>query len=398
MRRRLATLAAAACLAASCGGPAYTHSAGAPSGAPATEPPPGTPPASIPAGACRLSNPASVTAPASLAQYSGQVAGVTDRGELLVLQSHLPGVGDTVSILDPAAGVVTPVVSRTPPASADDATSQIAASITGDADWVVWEEVGFYLEQADWHMWAFDRRTGEVREVASYDPGPGGKIAPGWASDVSLLGDLAAWAAPVVLGPDTFGSRIYMADLRARTVRRLDLEANYPSLLSAVELGAAMRTVVTDPATGDGLAQPVAISLPDGAATPEDWVAPARLLAGAASRAGTVVVRLLKNSTAEDPTVDADVVARYPTGQTRTFGLPGRWGPVGAGPGFLAWSDYSHLWVQPSGQTEPTMLLDAGPDAVRFFVNGSYVFWHTDRASARQYDWTAGGLARVVCP
>jgi hypothetical protein len=396
VRERLAALAAAACLAASCGGPAPAPTVAVPSGAAATPTRAVTPPASIPDGACRLSDPATVSAPASLVQSNGQVAGLTDQGELLVLQSHLPAAGDTVSILDRASGEVTPVVSRPPAASLDDATSQIDASITGNTDWVVWEEGGFNAYQADWHVWAFDRHTGEVREVASFDPDA--QHALGSASDVSLLGDPAAWAGTAALGPDTFGSRIYVADLRARTVRRLDYEASYPSLVSASALGAAMRTVVTDPATGDGLAQPVVISLPGGTATPEDWVSPATILAAASSPAGAVVVRLLKNSTADDTTVEADVVARYATGLTRTFALPGRWGPVAAGPGFLRWSDYSHLWIQPSGQPEPTQLLDAGKDAVRFFVSGSYVYWHTDRATAMQYDWTAGRLARVMCP
>ena len=363
-----------------------------PPSAPAT---PTAPAAPIPAGACRLSDPATVSAPASLAQDNGRVAGVTDRGELLVLQSHVPGVGDTLSILDPASGAVTPVVRRPPAASVDDATSQIDASITGNADWVVWEEGGFNVYQADWHVWAFDRGTGEVREVASFDPGA--QHALGSASDVSLLGDLAVWAAPAALGPGTTGSRIYVADLRARTVRRLDEEANYPSLVSPGEIGAAVKTA-TDPATGNGLAQPAAISLPDGTATTRDWIGPSVLLAAAASPAGAVVVRRLKNSTAEDPTVTADVVARYPTGQTRTFGLPGQWAPVGAGQGFLAWSDYRHLWVQPSGQPEPTQVVDAGDGAVWFFTSGPVLYWHTDRASDKTYDWSTGRLARVTCP
>jgi hypothetical protein len=363
---------------------------------PAATPTAVAPTASIPADACRLSNPATVTAPAGLVQSNGQIAGLTDQGELLVLQSHVPGVGDTVSIFDPASGVVTPVISRPPPASVDDATSQIDASITGNADWVVWEESGFYIEQADWHMWVFDRHTHEVREIDSFDARSDGKIAPGWASDVSLLGGVAVWAAPVMLGPNTTGSRIYVADLRAKTVRRLDFEANYPSLLSADELRAAMKTT-TDPASGNGLAQPVTISLHNGTATPETWIAPTTILAAASSSAGAVVVRLLANSATEDPTTKADVVTHDPTGQTRTFKLTDQWGPVAAGPGFLIWTDYSHIWIQPSGQIEPTMLLDARPDAVRFFVNRSFVFWHTDR-NTDQYDWTATRLAKVTCP
>ena len=245
-------------------------------------------------------------------------------------------------------------------------------------------------------MWAFDRRTGEVREVASFDPGA--QHALGSASDVSLLGDRAAWAAPVVLGPDTFGSRIYVADLRAGTVRRLDEEANYPSLVSPGEIGAAMRTVVTDPATGDGLAQPVTISLPGGTATPEDWVAPATILAAAASPAGAVVVRLLKNLTADDTTVKADVVARYPTGQTRTFGLPGQLGPRWRGSGVPG----LERLPPPLGPALRAARADAGRRRrgrrrLVLHQRAGALLAH-DRRATSTYDWSTGRLARVTCP
>ncbi len=393
MRHRLAALATIAFLATSCGGP--TSSASTPV---AVLPTPITAASAIPADACRLSDPATFTVPASLVQFNGQVGGVSEQGELLVLQSHYVGVGDTVSIFDPKSGAVTPVVARPVAASEEAATSQIAANITGNADWVVWQEVGFYIEQADWHVWAFDRHTREVREIASFDAGPGGEIAPGWASDVSLLGDLAAWAAPVILGPKNVGMRIYVANLRAKTARRLDFEANYPSLLSADELQAAMVTA-TDPTSGDGLAQPVTISLRDATATPQTWLAPASIRAAASSSAGTLVVRILKTPTAQDPTVLDEVVTHDAKARTRTFKLTGEAGPVAAGSGFLTWTDYTHIWIQPSGQPEPTVLLDAGTggDAVRLFVNGAFVFWHTDRVLG-PYDWTAARLARVTCP
>jgi len=392
---RLAALAAAAFLAASCGGPAPVPPAVEPSGPPAAVGTPAAPSASIPAGACRLSEPEAVAAPASLRSENGWVAGVTDRGEILVLQSHLAGVADTMSVLDPASGAVTPVVSRQPAASQDEARSQIDGRITGDADWVVWQEGGLDVVQGDWHIWAFDRRSGEVREVARFNPGTEPAMAQ--ATDVSLLGDLAAWAAPVALGAGRFGMRVYVADLRARTVRRLEPEANYPSLVSSSAIVAAVKSAA-DPGTGYALAQPASIPLPAGAATPAYGIAPSIVQAAAASTAGAVVVRLLKDSTAADPGMTSDVVAGYPSGQTRVFGLHGQFSPVAAGPGFLAWSDHSHLWVQPSGQPEPTQVLDAGEDAVWFTATGPVLYWHTDRASDKTYDWSTGRLARVTCP
>lgn len=392
---RLAALAAAAVLLASCGGPAPAPPAVEPSGPPAAVGTPAAPSGSIPAGACRLSEPQAVAAPASLRSEDGWVAGVTDRGEILVLQSHIAGVGDTLSVLDPASGAVTRVVSRQPAASQDEARSQIDGRVTGDAGWVVWQEGGFDVVQGDWRIWASDRRSGEVREVAGFEPGTESAMAQ--ATDVSLLGDLAAWAAPVAVGAGRFEMRVYVADLRARTVRRLEPEASYPSLVTSSSIVAAVRSGA-DPGTGYALAQPATIPLQAGGATPAYGIAPSIVQAAAASTAGAVVVRLLTDSTAADPGITSDVVAGYPSGQTRVFGLRGQFSPVAAGPGFLAWSDHSHLWVQPSGQTEPTLVLDAGQDAVSFAAAGPVLYWHLDRASDSAYDWSAGRLARVVCP
>lgn len=408
MRRRLAAVAAIACLVASCGGPTSPAVTGVLTFAPVTATPVAataiatplavvTPGSSADAAACRLSDPVVVTAPPSLMALHGSVSGLTDRGELLVVQSHLLGIGDTLSLLDPRTGTVTPVVARPAPKSQETATSQIGGTVTGNADWVVWEEVGFYLEHADWRMWALDRRTGMVREVAAFDPGPDGQAAPGWASDLSLLGDIVTWSAPAMLGPNRAGERIYVADLRARTVRRLDIEANWPTVSSAHEIMAAVQ-VGTDPASGKVLALPTAISLPDGTAAQQDWIAPALLLAQASSPAGTVVARLLKQATADDPVAVADVLTHdADSGVTRTFALPDGWGPVVAGTGFLAWADQQHLWILPSGQAEPTLLLATPDDTtqVQVFANGSFVFW---RSVGHQYDWTTNRLARVICP
>ena len=319
-----------------------------------------------------------MTAPASLMSLNGSVLGLTDQGELLVLQSHLIGVGDTLSLFDPQTGTVSRVVSRPVAKSQEAATSQIGGSATGNADWVVWEEVGFFLEHADWRMWAMDRRTGEVRKVASFDPGPDGLAAPGWASDVSLLGDIATWSAPAVLGQNRAVERIYVADLRAKTVRRLGVEAQWPTMLSASQLIAATQ-VGTDPASGKVLAQPTTIDLPAGKATPQDWIKPSRLLAEAASPAGTVVTRLVTEATADNPVTVAEAQTHDAAGQTRTFALPNDWGPVVAGRGFLAWTDARHLWILPSGQAQPTMLLETADDStqVQVIVTGNRVFWRT---------------------
>ena len=321
--------------------------------------------------------------------------GVTDHGELIVLQSHLVGVGDTLSLFDPGTGIVTKVVSRPVAKSQGSATSQIGMA-TGNADWVIWEEAGFSLEHADWRMYVMDRRTGTIRKVATFDSWAGGPAAPGWASDISLLGDLAAWSAPAMLGPNRAGERIYVANLRAKTVRRLDVEAQWPSLLSSDEVEAAVQ-VGTDPASGKVLAQPTTIGLPGGTATQQDWIAPARLLAEASSPAGTVVERLVKEATADDPDAVGEVLTHDATGTTRTFALVNGWGAVAAGTGFLAWTDQQHLWILPSGQAQP-MLLVATPDdstQVQVIVNGPVVFW---RSVGFDYDWTTNRMATVTCP
>ena len=337
-----------------------------------------------------------VTAPASLTRLHGRVFGLTDDGDLIVIQSHLFPLFDTVSLLDPHTGSVTKVVSRPVAKSKEADTPSIGGSATGNAAWVIWEEVGSSLEHADWTMWALDRRTNKVRKVASFDPWADGRAAPGWASDISLLGDIATWAAPAMLGPNRAGERIYVADLRARTVQRLDMEADWPSLVAANRLVAAIQ-VGTDPASGKVLAQPATIGLPGGTATPQDWIDPARLLAVAASSAGIVVTRLVKEATADDPVTVAEVLTHDASGLTRTYPLPNDWGPVAAGTGYLAWSDQRHLWLVPSGQAEPTLLLATADDGtqIQVLVGGAVVFW---RAVGVDYDWTTNRMATVTCP
>ncbi len=268
---------------------------------------------------------------------------------------------------------------------------------TGNADWVIWEEVGFLIEHADWRMYAVDRRTGTIRKVAAFDAWAGGPAAPGWASDISLLGDIATWSAPAMIGPNRAGEQIYIANLRAKTEQRLDVEARWPSLLSTSQIAAAMQ-VGTDPGSGRVLSQPTTITLKDGKATPQDWISPARLLGQASSSAGTVVARLLMEATADDPVAVADVVTYDPNGVTRTFPLSMEWGSVVAGSGFLAWTDQQHLWVLPSRQAEPSLLLQTSADstqAPQVIVNGTQIFW---RPVGFDYDWSTNRMATVACP
>lgn len=362
----------------------------------ASDAPRATPPG---AGACRLSDSVTVKPPPSLVEHDGVVAGMTAAGELLVLQSHIRGVGDTLSVFDPRTRTVSRVVSRPVAKSQETATLQIAASVTGNADWILWQEVGFFLEHADWNIWAFERRTGKIRKVAAFDRGPDGLAAPGWASEISLLGDLAAWSAPAGIGGGRVGERIYVADLRAKTVRRLDMEARWPSFVSPQRLVAAME-VGTD-AGGKVLAQPATIDPADGKATVQDWVPPARLLEAAAGPAGTVVARLLKESTADDSTAVADLLTHDPAGVTRQFALTHGWGPVTAGKAFVAWTDDRRLWILPAGQTEPTLLFEApGDDSedvsrVTFVTNGSTLLW---RPLSSESGWDGNVMATVTCP
>jgi hypothetical protein len=337
-----------------------------------------------------------VAAPTSLVGHNGNVIGVTDGGELIVLQSHYVGIGDTLTLLDPRTGSVTPIVARPIAKSQEAATSQIGGSAIGNADWIVWEEVGFSLDHADWRMWALDRHTGTIRKVATFDRGSDGQAAPGFASELSLADDIAAWSAPAALDGGEVGERIYVADLRAKTVHRLEIEARWPAVLSAKELVAAAQ-VGTDPVSGKVLAQPTTIELSGGKSIPQDWIGPRRLLAESSSAAGTVVTRLVSEATADDPRTIAEVVTHDAAGTTRTFALPNDWGPAMAGTGFLGWSDAQHLWILPSGEAQPSLLLETGDDAtqIQALASGKFVLW---RAVGSTYDWKSIRMASVTCP
>ncbi len=404
MSGRPAALLALAWLLASCGGPVPSPVAGSPSGSgarPATPSPGGASPASpAPPAACRLSDVA-LAVPAGLQDLHGNVNGVTDRGELLVLQSHVGYVTDTLTVFDPATGASTLVVRRPAPSSEAAATSQVAEA-AGDLGWVVWIEIGFALEHDDWRLWSYNRGTGAVREVAKFDPGPDGQAAPGWGSDVSLLGDTAAWSEPAMLGPNRMGQRVYVADLRTGAVRRLGAEAQWPSLVSPTELVAALQ-VGTDPASGGVLARPASFPLAGGRPVPQAWAPPALVVGEAASSAGTVVASVARVATADNVSEPAQVLTRGADGATRTYQLPGQWGPVAAGTGFLAWSDEQNVWIRPAGQAEPTLLLTTPADQfaesvtqVDIHAAGPYFLWRP--VPMQGYDWGDVRLAKVVCP
>jgi hypothetical protein len=341
--------------------------------------------------ACALSEPVAPALPPSLAKLGGVVGGLTDQGELLVKQSHPGGPADTLTVFNPRTGAVQAVVSR-PPQTYSTAKSQIGAA-SGNAGWIVWDETGFSLEVGDWTIWAMNRRSGKVRKVASFEPGANGRAVPGFATGVSLLGDLATWSADIEVPGNKTEPRIYLADLHADTVRRLDTEAKWPSLTTADELDAAV--AVGRDTDGKVLARPGTIKLTDATVTTGDWIQPTRVLGASSSASGTVLVRLVKAATADDPLATADIVTHDAAGATRTFSLPNGWGDVAAGEGFLAWLDERHLWILPSGQAEPTKLVELPDDTmgVGMVASGPNIYWWTDSTEGRLTE----RLARIVC-
>jgi hypothetical protein len=334
-----------------------------------------------------------IALPPELEALDGAVDGLTDQGEAIVKQSDANGVGAILTVFDPSTGAIEPVVSRSPAASRDVTTSQIGGA-SGNADWIVWMELGFTLDTGDWVLWSMNRATGAVRKVASFEPGTNGRAVPGWPSGVSLLGDRASWSANIEVPGSKLEPRVYVADLRAETVRRLDPEAKWPSFISADEVAAVV--AVGKGPEGKVLARPATISLLDGTVLTDDWIEPARILAWSTSPSGTVVTRLVQEATVENPVTVAEVVVRDSVGETRTFALPDDWGDVAAGIGFLAWFDQRHLWILPSGQVEPTKLVETPGDwvGVGMMASSATIYWRIDNADATPVE----RLATVACP
>jgi hypothetical protein len=350
------------------------------------------PPPSAPVAACVPGPISSVALPPDLAKLDGAVGSLTPDGELLITQQKAGLGGGVLTVLDPTSGATTHVVTRAPGETNAKATRQVTGNTAANRAWVAWEESGFSLEVGDWTIWSMERSSGRIRKVASFEPGSSGAALPGWPSSLSLLGDLLTWSANVE-SDGKVAPRIYLADLGKRTVGRLGVEGRFPAFVAADQIAAVVRAGSLD---GHALAVPATVSVTDDSVRTAEWVAPARNLAFGASEAGVVEIRLVKEATAEDPVTVADVVTRDSTGVVRTFPLPNDWGYALAGTGFLAWSDASHLWILPSGQSEPKLLLASDdPDyGLLAIASGPTLYW---RAGGLDAPATNAMLA-VSCP
>jgi len=311
-------------------------------------------------------------------------------GELLLTGSHVGFTGDTIGIMDPVSGALAVVLERTPPKSADSAISQVMGPVA-NADWIVWQESGFTLEASDWMMWAKDRHTGAIHKVASHELDASGNALPGWASDITLLGNTAAWSAPAPAGAAA-EQRIYVADLAAGSVKRLPPNARWPFLVSP----GTIEAVVATGATSDDkvLSEPASVSIGDGHVASLGIMDPTRLLAFAASSSGSVTLRRLRD--ADDGTVVADAVTSI-GGVTRSFALPIDWGLAAAGDNFLAWSDQQHLWILPADSAEPIQLAEVAGEMgnLHFRAGGTRLYWHMDGQGTTP---ATDVLMTVTCP
>ena len=397
-----AVLLAALIVVAACGGPSGTASTSGVAShtapvaldtpSPASSATAASPrPAASPQAACGTTSMA-VTPPDPPAGTTQSIDGLTSAGELLLIQGRVADIGDTILVYDPGSGTIKKVVARKPAKSIETATSQVARS-AGTADWIVWEETGFTLDVGDWVMWAQDRHTGKVRKVASFEPGSDGQALPGFPSDISVRGNVAAWSARFQLANGHVQERIYVADLAAHTTKRLEPVARWPSVVSPTALVAAVATGLN--ADRLIISEPAEVAIADGAVTPQGITEPDRLVALAASPSGTVVFRVVRESSAEVPGI-TDAIVRL-DGTVRVFPLLIDWGVVGAGDGFLAWTDQLHLWMLTSGQDKPVQLAEVADDMgnLRMRAAGPYLFWHTDAAVDRP---EANTLVTVHCP
>lgn len=324
------------------------------------------------------------------------MSGLSDAGELLVTQRRGAVGADKLSLYSPRSGDVVPVVSRTPAKTQADAKSQIANGVA-NADWTVWAEVGFTLEEGEWTIWSQDRHTGDVRKVKSFDPGSNGRAVPGSESAISLLGDLATWSAPIEVPGSKAAPRVYVADLRAGTVERLEVEARGPSLVAPDRI-VAMVAAGIDEASGKVLAAPADIALPGGGVTIQPWLDPARTVAFGASGTGEIATQIVTGATEDSPSV-ARVVVRDAAGAVRPFDLQADWGPSAAGDEFVAWQDQFHFWALLAGADAPVLLAEIPDDTwgIAFMVHGPFVYWWTDTVGAAG---VAGvhRLSKVTCP
>jgi hypothetical protein len=304
------------------------------------------------------------------------IPAITSTGEIVVSTASVPGIFNELHVVDPHSKKTTLVISRPAPPSAEAATSSIA-DVAANADWVVWNETGFSLGEGDWAIWAMDRHSGHVDQVAVNEPGSNGRALPGFISNLSVDGRRAVWAAPAPVG-DTFELRIYVADLVRRTVSKLAANANYPSVLSGDKIGALLATGQSS--SGGVLSQPAEFGIGDGSVVRDDWATPSRFARYATTDGTDVLIEVTRDATDSDPSSDAQVVARFGVGAPRTVPLPGEWGDVTAGQGFVAFSDDRHLWVLGPGDDTPTTLVETTSTIanIHFAANGRWLYWHTD--------------------
>jgi hypothetical protein len=345
--------------------------------------------------ACAVTEPRTIDPPASIRGKNGTIIGMASTGELLILQSEIVGVGNRLSLFDPDSRTVTSVVTRKPPESQEAAKSQISGA-AADADWVVWQESGFLLEHADWTMWSYERATRKIRQIATFKPGSDGLALPGWASEFSLVGSIAAWSSPTVLDGGRAGQRIFVADLRNGSTKMLSPEAILPSLVSETSLVAAVQTGV-DPASRTVLSVPTTISIGNEHLEPATRMEPFRIRSLSAGPAGTVLERHVSGGTAEESRVTAEVVLQDSTGATRTFPLVQDWGSVGAGQTYLAWADQRDLWILPSGSTQPVQVLSNEDDGstVALSAGPDRLYWRTIGFDVDP--WSSSRIAKISC-
>jgi hypothetical protein len=142
------------------------------------------------------------------------------------------------------------------------------------------------------------------------------------------------------------------------------------------------------------LAQPSAISISKGRVSPLGIVEPGRMLAFAASSAGSVTLR--RTGETADGAAIADAVTSL-DGTTRTFQLPVDWGGAAAGDDFLAWSDQLHLWILLAGSDEPVQLAQVADEMgnLRYRATGTWLYWHADAQDGAS---AVDSLLSVSCP
>jgi hypothetical protein len=306
----------------------------------------------------------------------GWIPAITSTGEIVVATAAVPGIFNELNIVNPKSKATTLVISRPPPASAEAAKSAIA-DVAANAGWVVWNETGFSLGEGDWAIWAMDRRSGLVTKVAANEPGADGRALPGWVANLAVEGDTAIWAAPTPVGAKA-ESRIYVADLANRSVAKLAADANYPSLLSGNKIAALLATGRSS--NGGVLSQPAEFGIVDASVALDAWATPSRFARYVATDQAAVLIEVTRDATADDPSSEAHAVVRLGGNQARTVALPGEWGDVTAGRGFVAFSDDLHLWLLGSSDGTPTTLVETTSTVanIHFVAKGTWLYWHTD--------------------